>query len=118
MKHMPHLQSVAWYAHNPKLQDIAHYLADEGWPCEAIYAGQMMLTRTPWPGAPEVWCPPSVLCFLGLHRNTQIKVETVFAAYNHYAGPKQIKVWPFNQHEGGGSYQAVDKLQFLHGIWR
>ena len=44
--------------------------------------------------------------------------STVFAAYNHYAGPKQIKVWPFNQHEGGGSYQAVDKLQFLHGIWR
>ena len=58
---MPHWQSVAWYAHNQKLQEIAHYLADEGWQCEALYADQMMLTRTPWPGAPKVWCPPSVL---------------------------------------------------------
>lgn len=43
--------------------------------------------------------------------------STVFAAYNHYAGPKQIKVWPYNQHEGGSSYQAVDKIQFLKGVW-
>ena len=43
--------------------------------------------------------------------------STVFAAYNHYAGPKQIQVWPYNQHEGGGSYQVVDKIQFLKGVW-
>src|SRR6185437_15198605 len=29
--------------------------------------------------------------------------STVFAAYNHYAGPKAITVYPFNGHEGGGS---------------
>ncbi|TXN29497.1 acetylxylan esterase [Lacisediminihabitans profunda] len=28
--------------------------------------------------------------------------STVFAAYANYAGPKQITVWPFNGHEGGG----------------
>lgn len=39
--------------------------------------------------------------------------STVFAAYNHYAGPKAICVWPFNQHEGGGSHQAMEKLRFL-----
>jgi cephalosporin-C deacetylase len=27
--------------------------------------------------------------------------STVFAAYNNYAGPKQITVWPYNGHEGG-----------------
>ena len=43
--------------------------------------------------------------------------STVFAAYNHYAGPKQSKVWPYNQHEGGGSYQVVDKIQFLKRVW-
>jgi len=43
--------------------------------------------------------------------------STVFAAYNHYAGPKQIKVWPYNQHEGGGSYQIVDKIHFLKSVW-
>ncbi|BDI21379.1 acetylxylan esterase [Herbiconiux sp. L3-i23] len=32
------------------------------------------------------------------------KPSTVFAAFNAYAGPKEIDVWPFNNHEGG----AVD----------
>ena len=39
--------------------------------------------------------------------------STVFAAYNHYAGPKSIRVWPYNQHEGGETYQALEKLKFL-----
>ncbi|PIE35172.1 acetylxylan esterase [candidate division KSB3 bacterium] len=40
--------------------------------------------------------------------------RTVFAAYNHYAGSqKQIKVWPYNNHEGGESYQAMEKLRFV-----
>lgn len=39
--------------------------------------------------------------------------STVFAAYNHYAGPKNIKVWPYNHHEGGESFQTVEKLKFL-----
>jgi cephalosporin-C deacetylase len=43
--------------------------------------------------------------------------STVFAAYNHYAGPKEIKVWPYNQHEGGESFQAVEKLAFLNRLW-
>lgn len=32
--------------------------------------------------------------------------STVFAAYNYYAGPKRIEVYPFNGHEGGQSYQV------------
>lgn len=43
--------------------------------------------------------------------------STVFAAYNYYAGPKQIKVWPFNKHEGGEGYQAVEKVKFLGEVW-
>jgi cephalosporin-C deacetylase len=49
----------------------------------------------------DLTCPPS----------------TVFAAYNHYAGPKQITVYEFNEHEGGEGYQAIEKVQFLRGIW-
>lgn len=44
--------------------------------------------------------------------------STVFAAYNHYAGPKQIQIWPYNQHEGGGTYQMLDKLKFLSTLWQ
>ena len=42
--------------------------------------------------------------------------STVFAAYNHYAGPKQIKVWPYNHHEGGESFQSVEKMRFLQTL--
>jgi cephalosporin-C deacetylase len=27
--------------------------------------------------------------------------STVFGAFNNYAGPKEITVWPYNGHEGG-----------------
>jgi len=43
--------------------------------------------------------------------------STVFAAYNHYAGPKQIKVWPYNHHEGGESFQSVEKMKFLQKLF-
>lgn len=43
--------------------------------------------------------------------------STVFAAYNHYAGPKEIKVWTYNHHEGGESYQVLEKLKFLTALW-
>ncbi len=39
--------------------------------------------------------------------------STVFAAYNHYAGPKEIAVYPFNGHENGESIQAELKLRRL-----
>jgi cephalosporin-C deacetylase len=43
--------------------------------------------------------------------------STVFAAYNHYAGPKEIRVWPFNRHEGGESDQSAERLAFLRRLW-
>jgi cephalosporin-C deacetylase len=39
--------------------------------------------------------------------------STIYAAYNHYAGPKEIRVWPYNGHEGGEVYQDRDDLVFL-----
>jgi cephalosporin-C deacetylase len=43
--------------------------------------------------------------------------STVYAAYNHYAGPKRIKVWRYNHHEGGQAYQTLEKVKFLAGGW-
>jgi cephalosporin-C deacetylase len=31
--------------------------------------------------------------------------STVFASFNHYAGPKEIEVYPFDEHVGGGALQ-------------
>ncbi len=44
--------------------------------------------------------------------------STVFAAYNHYQGPKQIRVYEYNQHEGGGIYQDAERIRFLHDLWK
>ncbi|AUZ88206.1 acetylxylan esterase [Arthrobacter sp. TmT3-37] len=37
----------------------------------------------------------------------------VFAAHNHYAGPKRMKVYPYNGHEQGGAFQDVEHLAFI-----
>ncbi|MBP7818378.1 MAG: acetylxylan esterase, partial [Phenylobacterium sp.] len=52
-------------------------------------------------GLMDTICPPS----------------TVYAAYNHWAGDKDIRVWRFNNHEGGGDFQTVEKIRFLRSIW-
>jgi cephalosporin-C deacetylase len=44
--------------------------------------------------------------------------STVYAAYNHYAAPKQIKVWQYNNHEGGESYQSAARMKFLRELWQ
>src|SRR4029079_14148710 len=46
----------------------------------------------------DLICPPS----------------TVFAAYNHYAGSKEIREYPFNDHEGGQGFHDAAKLAWLH----
>ncbi|ARQ67491.1 acetylxylan esterase [Streptomyces marincola] len=41
--------------------------------------------------------------------------STVFAAYNRYAGEKDITVWEFGDHAGGRASQAVTQLDWLAG---
>lgn len=48
-------------------------------------------------GLMDETCPPS----------------TVYAAYNHWPGEKQIRTYRYNHHEGGGNFQTVEKLRFL-----
>ncbi|RZU31629.1 acetylxylan esterase [Blastococcus saxobsidens] len=42
--------------------------------------------------------------------------STVFAAYNAYAGPKEIAVYPYNDHEGGQAHQQREQLGWLRGV--
>jgi cephalosporin-C deacetylase len=51
-------------------------------------------------GLMDVICPPS----------------TVFAALNHYAGPHDIRVWPYNGHEAGELVGQSDRYAFLEGL--
>jgi cephalosporin-C deacetylase len=42
--------------------------------------------------------------------------STIFAAFNHYRGPADISVWPFNGHEGGDLHQVMEQLSFLQRV--
>jgi cephalosporin-C deacetylase len=39
--------------------------------------------------------------------------STVFAAYNAWAGPKEIEEYPYNGHEGGAAFQVAAQLAWL-----
>jgi cephalosporin-C deacetylase len=42
--------------------------------------------------------------------------STVFAAYHAYGGPKEIEVYPFNDHEGGEAHQQRAQLAWLRRL--
>jgi cephalosporin-C deacetylase len=51
-------------------------------------------------GLMDAVCPPS----------------TIFAAYNHYAGPKDIRVWPHHGHDGPAGFRQVEHLRFVREL--
>ncbi|THF87081.1 acetylxylan esterase [Deinococcus sp. KSM4-11] len=44
--------------------------------------------------------------------------STVYAAFNAYAGQKDIRVYEFNRHEGGENVHGGERMAFLHAHWR
>jgi cephalosporin-C deacetylase len=44
--------------------------------------------------------------------------STVFAAYRSYAGPKELAVYEFNDHEGGGPFQQARQAAWLASVLR
>jgi cephalosporin-C deacetylase len=43
--------------------------------------------------------------------------STIYAAYNHYAGAKTMRAYEFNQHDGGGIDQRLERVKFLQRLW-
>ncbi len=41
----------------------------------------------------------------------------VYAAYNHYTGPKSMNVFPYNGHENGGAAQSAEHIRFQREIF-
>jgi cephalosporin-C deacetylase len=42
--------------------------------------------------------------------------STIFAAFNAYAGPKEVRVWTYNGHEGGRQHDDLDSLRTLRHV--
>jgi len=92
-------------------QEVTRYLATRRDLAERVFAnlayfdGVNFATRAQAPalfsvGLMDEICPPS----------------TVFAAYNHYAGPREIGVWPFNGHDAGELHQVDARFAFLERL--
>lgn len=43
--------------------------------------------------------------------------STCFTAYNRYAGPKDVRVYEFNGHEGGAEYQRAEQLAWVRSLF-
>src|SRR5690606_24034247 len=43
--------------------------------------------------------------------------STIFAAYNQVTAEKDIRVYPFNEHEAGASHHTLEKLKLLASLW-
>lgn len=72
----------------------------------AYFDGMSFAVRARMPalfsvGLMDTICPPS----------------TVYAAYNYYAGPKAMRVYEYNNHEGGEGYHELEKLKYLRSLW-
>lgn len=87
------------HVHRDKVDTVFHTLSY----FDGVHFASRAQARTLFSvGLMDQVCPPS----------------TVYAAYNYWAGEKDIKVYPYNGHEGGGSYQTVEKLRFLKSLWK
>lgn len=85
--------------HRDKIDTVFHTLSYFDGVNFAARAGARALFSV---GLMDEVCPPS----------------TVFAAYNHFAGPKDIRVWRYNEHEGGETHHEVEQVTFLTDLWR
>lgn len=102
-----HYQRALEIVSNPPYTELVSYLAVHRDTVESTFHtlsymdGVNFAARATAPAVISValmdpTCPPS----------------TVFAAHHHYAGPKELVIWPFNGHEGGGSDQEIAHLDF------
>ncbi len=92
-------------------REIRHYVStrrdrtEQAFATLAYFDGMQFAARASAPalfsvGLMDEICPPS----------------TVFAAYNHYRGPAEIRVWPYNGHEAGELHQQAERFEFLEGL--
>lgn len=84
-------------AHRDRVDEVFHTLSYLDVVNHAKRAGAPALFSV---GLADTVCPPS----------------TVFAAFHAYAGEKDIRVYPFNEHEGGGAHHVREELAFLREV--
>ncbi|MDY0910546.1 acetylxylan esterase [Microbacterium sp. CFBP9034] len=106
-----HFERAVGLTDRDPYQEVVRYLAvhrgaeDRVFETLSYFDGANMARRADGPalfsvGLLDPICPPS----------------TVYAAFNRYAGPKQIEVYAHNEHEGGQAYQWHAQARFLESL--
>lgn len=110
---LSHIRRATQIVDTAPYSELVRYLRtrrlDEARAFETLsyFDGVNFAARAPLPalfsvGLLDDVCPPS----------------TVYAAYNHYAGRKEMKVYSYNGHEQGGPFQDAEHLRFAHALLR
>jgi cephalosporin-C deacetylase len=84
-------------AHREKIEQVFHTLS--------YFDGVNFAARAKCPtlfsvGLMDEVCPPS----------------TVYAAYNHWAGEKDIRVYEYSHHEGGGAHHTPEMIRTARAV--
>lgn len=107
-----HYRRASQITDNLPYHELARYCSAHPDHVEQVFAtlayldGVNFATRATAPalfsvGLMDATCPPS----------------TIFAAFNHYAGVKDMSVWPYNGHDIGGAFGRRERLRFLQSVW-
>jgi cephalosporin-C deacetylase len=103
-----HFERAVDFCENDPYAEITRYLAvhrdlvDQTFATLAYFDGVNFARRAAAPA----------LFSVGLMDQTT-PPSTVYAAYNAYAGPKEMVVYRFNDHEGGKSHQRLNQVRWL-----
>lgn len=106
-----HYERAATITDAAPYSELARYLSQHADKVETSFAtlsyldGMNFAARATAPahfsvGLMDAVCPPS----------------TIYAAYNHYAAEKDMTVYQFNGHDGGGAFGAKSKIAWLHDV--
>lgn len=94
----PYTELVAWLATHRGLAEQAFDAL--GYLDLAVLASHAVSPALWSVGLRDPVCPPS----------------TVFAAGNRYGGPAQLRVWEWNEHEGGAAFQVLEQVSWLDHV--
>ena len=105
MRHATEIVDTAPYSEIVRYLGVKRNEVDRVFRTLSYFDGVNFATRSTVPalfsvGLLDDVCPPSC----------------VFAAHNHYAGPKRMVVYPYNGHEQGGAYQDAEHLIFIREL--
>lgn len=94
-------------------KEVADYLA-----VHPQHRGQVMDTLSYFDGMSTAARASAPALFSAGLMDAITPPSTAFAAYHHYAGAKEIEVYPFNGHEGGRGHQVERIMAWLARVLR